>query len=356
MTSVQIIDTGIIDDRDCAFPGAVQLPNGELLCSYSVGNGPEVGGGTDFARSTDGGNSWTVEGTILPHDENNKIGNFLKLSLAKDSKTIIAYGSDISTDLEVQFGNRNSKPLFCTSTDNGKSWSRPNRVSMGVDCPLEVSCKMVVTSSGRFLAPAATLPDKEHLGEKVLVAISDDKGSTWQKPSTVFQDPEGKTAFFEQKITEIEPGKLLAIAWTASFGDYVDQENHFSLSNDDGSTWTSAISTGIKAQTMSAIPLGNDRLLLLYNRRYGNQGIVMALVNFSGDGPWEIVHEGMMYDTNSFNERSKDVTFGIDEFDDFAFGYPTAIPLQDGNIFATFWCKEEGKFVIRWTKLKVDWS
>ena len=157
MPSLKVTDTGIIDDRDCAFPGAVQLSNGDdLLCSYSVGAGPDVGGGTDFARSTDLGKTWTVEGAILPHDEKNQLGNFLKLSLSEDKKTIIAYGSDISTDLSCQFGQREAKAIYCTSTDNGKSWSEPHAIPMGVDCPLEVSCKMIVTSTGRFLAPAAT--------------------------------------------------------------------------------------------------------------------------------------------------------------------------------------------------------
>ena len=59
---IEILDTGLIDHRDSAFPQAVQLPNGDLLCSFNVGGGPNVLGGTDWSRSTDGGNTWnTIE-------------------------------------------------------------------------------------------------------------------------------------------------------------------------------------------------------------------------------------------------------------------------------------------------------
>ena len=63
-----------------------------------------------------------------------------------------------------------------------------------------------------------------------------------------------------------------------------------------------------------------------------------------------------MYDTSTIYERSASVESGIDELNDFAFGFPTAILLQDGSFFATHWCVEDGRFGIRWTRLKVNWS
>mgnify|MGYP001417387116 CR=1 FL=1 len=49
MPVIEILGSGRIDDRDSAFPSTVQLPNGDILCSFSVGDGPNVGGGTDIA-------------------------------------------------------------------------------------------------------------------------------------------------------------------------------------------------------------------------------------------------------------------------------------------------------------------
>ena len=60
MPSIEILGTGRIDDRESAFPQAVQLPNGDILCSargsrLCWGEGPMARGGSDWARSTDGG-------------------------------------------------------------------------------------------------------------------------------------------------------------------------------------------------------------------------------------------------------------------------------------------------------------
>ena len=105
---------------------------------------------------------------------------------------------------------------------------------------------------------------------------------------------------------------------------------------------------------MTPIPLGGDRLLVLYNRRYGEQGVVMNLVTFT-DEAWAIHDEGIMYDARARRTRPESVESGVEDFDTFAFGFPTAIRLHAGTFLATHWCQEEGQFGIRWTKLRVEW-
>jgi hypothetical protein len=353
MPTIEILGSGRIDERDSAFPQAVQLPNGDILCSFSVGGGAHVTGGTDWARSTDGGKTWNLEGTILPLDEQAGLANFLKLSLAADGKTIYAYGSQIPSNREIEFGQRPANAVLCRSTDGGQTWSGPSKIPMP-DCPLEVSHAVLPLRSGRLLAPAATLPAKDRLGEQVLVAVSDDDGENWPTHCVVFEDPNGKLGYFEQKLAEFAPDRLIATAWTVTLGDYTDQHDSYAISNDGGDTWGPARSTGIQGQTMTPVPLGDDRLLVLYNRRYGEQAIMMCLVTFTDD-EWTLHHESFMYDAKSQHERAADVESGIDELNAFAFGFPTAIALQDGTHFATHWCVEGGVFGIRWTKLRVDW-
>ncbi|NOY41131.1 MAG: exo-alpha-sialidase [Planctomycetes bacterium] len=354
MPSIQVVRTGLIDERDSAFPQTVQLPDGDLLCSFSVGGGAEVTGGTDWARSVDGGETWTLEGTLLAANTKKGWANFLKLSLSPDGETIYAYGAEIDADITKQFGDRDARAILCKSTDGGRRWTSPKLVDLGIDCSLEISFAVLAHSTGRLLAPGATLADKQKLGERVVVAISDDGGETWPQHSTVFYDPEGKKAFFEHKFAELPDGNLLATAWTATLGDYRDLENSYAISRDRGATWSPAQSTGIQGQTLSTLALGENRLLVLYNRRYGKQAVVMCLVTFD-TGEWTVHHEGVMYDAHASHERAEAADSGIDEFDAFAFGFPTAISLQDGSILATHWCHENEKSGIRWTKLLVDW-
>ena len=75
MPSLQILATGRLDERESAFPQAVQLPNGDILCSFGVEGGQFVHGGTDWVRSTDGGMTWKLDGTLLPKTtEATKVG------------------------------------------------------------------------------------------------------------------------------------------------------------------------------------------------------------------------------------------------------------------------------------------
>lgn len=354
MPSIKKLHSGRLDERDSAYPQAVQLDNGDILCSFSVGGGPNVHGGTDWARSTDGGNTWNIEGTILRHSSHPTCTNFLKLSLSHDRKTIYAYGTQLYREIGEKMGQGRRVPIFCQSTDDGQSWSGPREVPMPVECPMEIPHGMLSLPSGRLIAPAATLEDRSCLGEKVFVAISDDAGETWPLHSVVFSSPQNDRAFFECKLTALPSGEILATAWTATRGDYKDLENSYATSSDHGLSWSPARSTGIMGQTLSTCSLGENRLLAIYNRRYGHQAIVMCLVTID-DNAWTIHTEDLLYDANEVHEREKSVVSGVEEFDAFAFGFPTAILLQDGTVLATHWSYENGKCGIRWTKLQVDW-
>ena len=352
MPAIRILSTGRLDERESAFPQAVQLPNGDVLCSFSVGGGQFVHGGTDWSRSTDGGETWKREGELLAATVHPPSANFLKLSLSPDAKTVYAYGTRYWGRPEQGFGQRRGEAVFCTSIDNGRTWSGPQVIPMP-DCPLEISHAILPLSSGRLLAPTGLLVKKDRLGEEVLVAVSDDGGRTWPAHRTVFKDPAGKIGFWEQKLAEIAPRTLMAVCWTVTLGDYRDQCDSFCISHDDGWTWGPHQSTGVRGQTMSILPLGGDRLLVLHNRRYGAQGVVMCLVTFT-ETVWTVVADGLLYDARAFRDGPASGNTGVDELASFQFGFPTAIRLRDGTFLATHWCVEQGKCGIRWTKLSIE--
>ena len=354
MPTIEILGTGRLDERDSAFPQAVQLPNGDILCSFNVGGGAFVHGGTDWARSTDGGETWAVEGSILPPSEKPHTSNALKLSLSADGRTVYTYGSRQYRRPGEGFGEGQNEPVFCHSTDGGRTWSEARVIPMGGDGPLEISHGILPLSSGRLLAPAATLPAQDRLGEQVIAAVSDDGGETWPSRVVVMEDPDKQRGYFEQKLAETAPGQVMAVCWTVTLGDVSDLDDSFSISNDDGLTWGPPVSTGIHGQTMTPVPLGDDRLLVLYNRRYGDQGIRMALATFT-ERAWTVQFEDTLYDARATRKRPTDIESGVDELAAFEFGFPTAISLQDGTYLATHWSREKGKFGIRWTKLRIDW-
>lgn len=352
MPSIEILSSGRIDDRDSAFPQAVQLPDGDILCSFSVGGGAQATGGSDWARSRDGGETWTLEGTLLA--KQGDASNALKLSLSADGTTVYAYGSRAYHKPGQVFGQSRNEPIYCRSRDGGRTWSEPAVIPMLGHHRLEISHGILPLPSGRLLAPCATLDSEDTLGKQVLAAVSDDGGESWDRHAVVFEDPGGRLGYLEQKLALLDSNRLIATCWTVTLGDVADQQDSFVLSEDSGLTWSEPRSTSISGQTMTPIPLGGNCLMVLYNRRYGQQGIVANLVTFTPE-QWTIHSESLLYDPGTSQERSQDLETGVDEFAGFQFGFPTAIRLQDGSLLATHWSQEHGRFGIRWTRLRVDW-
>ncbi len=354
MNQIEIIDTGHVSRDDAAFPTMVVLGDSEILCAYTAkGKGPDALGGTDWSRSSDQGATWNYEGIILPRVEHPVSINSLRMSKSSDG-TILAYGSRDYLEGKGEsrsFGNEKNEPVFCRSPDAGKTWSKPVVIPADLSPAYEISSPIVDVGNKVWLAPAATLSQSDKLGERVVVFRSDDNGNTWPGHSTVFFDPEGVKGFFEQKIIKLDRGRLLAVAWTVTMGDYKDLENHYAVSDDYGYTWTAAKPLGIMGQTLSPLYLGGDRLLLLSNRRYGNQGVVAYFARFYKD-MWEIDGESILWDAQSNRNTGSEKTSGIEAFDDFAFGLPSAVRLGENLFLSVHWCREDGIFGIRWTKFK----
>jgi hypothetical protein len=68
---------------------------------------------------------------------------------------------------------------------------------------------------------------------------------------------------------------------------------------------------------------------------------------------WDVHHESVMFDARVTRDQTES-DGGRDEWNNFEFGFPAAIRLQDGTYLATHWSREAGKFGIRWTRLRVE--
>jgi len=338
---MQIGLPALIDDRDCAFAKAIQLGDGTILCSYGVGGGPEVWGGSDWSLSPDGGKTWELGGTILPKRlvGETTVSNALKLSQGIDG-TLYAYGSRYYRERNARFGAGRDEAVLCLSPDAGQTWGEPRLPPFGYAFPVEISDAVLVLPDGRLLAPAGLLPAEDRLGEQVVVLISDDGGRTWPSRSVVFEHPEHQHGYFEHKFCLLPDGSILAICWTVSLDrELVDQPNHYAISRDQGGTWSAPRSTGIRGQTMCPLSLGAGRILLAYNRRYGKQGIVLATVNLDDD--WAVESETLVYDAQALLDTGA-AGAGVETFDAFRFGFPSLLRLQDGAILLTYWAQPPG--------------
>jgi hypothetical protein len=350
---IDILDRGTIDAADSTFPQAVQLANGDVVASYSNDGGLEVSGGTDLSRSTDGGRTWRRDGTILTATTDPVSTNLLRVSASPDGRTVYAYGQRSFVGATSGFGERRSEPVLVTSSDAGRTWTAPSRIPMPSDL-LEISHGILALPSGRLLAPAATI-EPEHIGEQVLVAISEDGGRTWPRRAVAMEDPGGTLGYLEQKLARLPDGRLIASSWTVDKVAITDHPNSYSTSEDDGLTWTAPRFIGTRGQTLSIVPLGpgaGDLVMLLYNRRYGTQGIVMAIASMT-DENWPIEFEALMYDAHAERPGMVHAT-GLAEMYELKFGFPTATALRDGTHLATWWAMDaaSGRTGVHWARLR----
>ncbi|MAT14111.1 MAG: hypothetical protein CMJ46_02445 [Planctomyces sp.] len=355
MLNIEVLGSGRIDENDSAFPSTVQLPDGTILCSYSETGGQYVHGGTGYSRSNDNGQTWIPIGTLCPRITGTvEAANYLKLTFDPKRNRIYAYGACLIGSADSDFGDRDMKPILCISDDLGENWSESVPVPVPYDFPLEISDRLMLTSSGRLIAPMATLENQQKLGERVVGIPSDDGGETWGEPITIFHDPAGERGYFEQKLTPLPDGRLLAVAWTVTLGDYADLENSYAISSDNGETWSAPRSTGIQGQTMTPLAIDGDRILVTYNRRFGHQGVVAAIVTIEADGCWNIQAEELLYDAGSHKQAEERQTGKLqDELDTFAFGFPTPLKLANDEYLMTHWSVEQGVCGIRWTRFRI---
>jgi len=320
-----------------------------LICGFNVGDGPEATGGSEWACSTDNGESWQYGGMILPRQENPTRANTMRLSRTNDK--IIAYGQrSYPINNNFTFGSMKIDAVFCTSNAAEINWSEPEVIPLSQAVPIEVSSPIVVLKSGKWLAPAGFLTDKDHLGEKVVVRESTDNGKSWPNEYAIFHDPDGIKGFFEYKIIETIPDRLLAFAWTVELGSYNDLNNHYSFSNDGGKSWTPATTTELNGQTMNPLWLGDDRFLLIYNYRQSPQGIRIVEAEIS-ENYCRVLRDEFLWQPACSIETNKN---GIDSFDSFKFGLPSLTQLDDDTFLAVFWCFAAGKYGTKAIKLKLN--
>ncbi|MEZ6047729.1 MAG: hypothetical protein R3C11_19550 [Planctomycetaceae bacterium] len=107
---------------------------------------------------------------------------------------------------------------------------------------------------------------------------------------------------------------------------------------------------------MTPLALADNRVLLTYNRRFGDQGVVAAIVSLE-DAGWKLETEQILYDAGLHKKREQQESGSLqDELDTFAFGFPTPLRLTENEFLATHWSVEQGKCGIRWTRFRISRS
>ncbi|MDZ4697756.1 MAG: sialidase family protein [Deltaproteobacteria bacterium] len=340
------------------FPSVVQMPDDRLIVAYTLGEAFEsVNLRVHLSESNDLGETWQPLGSPAPLPVNALTSESGRLTVLNDGELLLllvrhdrSAHPDMGLAEPVNFGFAPMKFCIARSSDQGRTWTTPTNIAPPLDGPaFEMCSPITLLATRRWLLPTSTWRGWDgalHNGNQMCAFISKDAGATWPRCVTVMRDPKDCVRYWESKIHRRPDRSLLAVAWAHDESTGADLANQFSLSFDEGETWSAPASTGLQGQTLTSTVLPDGSVLSAY-RRLDRQGLWLNLARIDADRWVNLAeqplwgHESIVTDTTGTLAR---------RFQTLKFGAPSVTRLGNGQVFVAFWCYEDNVSIIRWFK------
>ncbi len=348
--------------RHAYFPSVVQMDNGQLLASFTIGESFEAANlNTFISRSADQGISWSEPIPLMETNPGQLLSNSARItSFPNGQVTAVVvqhhrkdhYGEGLANPENLGFVPTDT--LLVRSSDYGHSWGKPELIPPPLTGPsFELCSRIVKLRDGRLIWPTSTWRGWDGdcpNGMKMVAWVSADSGLTWPSYMDVMNNLEKSLIYWESKIIQLQNDSLLAVAWVYDEKHDKDLPNHYSLSLDGGKTWPDPLSTQIQGQTMAIAELPDGRILSVY-RRKDKPGLWANVcriehnrwVNEKEIPLWGVSNQGLLDKTDSM----------VQDFNELKFGAPDITLLSDSTIFITFWCYEKLVSNIRWIRISL---
>lgn len=344
------------------FPYVCELPDGTLLATHTVGEAFEsVDSTAHVSFSSDGGKTWSEPKPMFDKTKFDvPVSEYCKACLLPDGRLLALGYAFFRPDPSLPEGNPETGGLlddflFCAySEDNGKTWGEMQEIPCGWGHHVEASAPALVLKDGTLISPIAGFPSWD--GTEALPVVgkalrSEDGGKTWDDESVCMQFEGRKVLCYEQRMCQLDSGKVICIAWNEDIETGERLPNHYSVSEDSGKTWSAPKSTGIMGQSSSVCSIGGDKLLAVHGLRRNTDrpGIYGYIVDFS-KGEWEIQEEILIWESKTPMVK---LSHFAEVFSFIKFGQPNAVRLSDGSIIVSYWYSEDGQYRTAVTKLEL---
>lgn len=339
--------------RQATFPGLVQLPDGELLMLFTIGEAFDAANARAYvSRSGDDGRSWSPPERLSQKEASPQESESFKPLLLRDG-TLLATGyvfvrptpeTPVVDPKTFELLPLRNKISF--SSDGGRHWSEPQIFDVE-GAPLELSGPCIELASGRLLGATAPF-HLRHDGHAGWIIASDDKGQSWRKLSEFYRAPAGNIATWECRLCEMSPGRVAVLAWAYDNANAANGDNILVLSDDGGVSFRS-IETGVHGQASNLLALGGDRLLTIHAHREAPIGLVVRRVDLRG-GRFSIEEELDLLGAADMGSDNADIRR---QFASLKFGQPSLLRLRSGDILAACWSFENSQYVIRGYRLQL---
>lgn len=212
--------------------------------------------------------------------------------------------------------------MLITSSDGGKTWSKPTRLPDGIAGPIKN--KPIELNNGELLCPSST----EDKGWRVHFERTADAGKTWQRTEAI---NDGKEFGVIQPTVFFHPGGKLQSLFRSQQGMVVE-----SWSDDNAKTWGKLSATSLPNPNsgIDGVTLKDGRHLLVYNhvavkpKKWGDRAPLNVAISKDGK-TWEAA---FVLETGPPSAE---------------YSYPAVIQTQDGMVHITYtWNRKKVKHVV----------
>ncbi len=285
-----------------AFPDVCRLNDGRLMSVFYAGYGHVAlpneqlpkGGRVAYCVSSDEGRTWSPAKTLYDGPDDDRDPSIVQLD---NGKLICNFFS-----LRKAPGKKppwdGLGSWMVTSTDMGKTWSRPKQIAKDYYC----SSPIRRLSDGRLILGLYAEQDGKGWGA---VTLSDDDGETWSPVIDI--DNAGMRLDAETDIIELKDGSLYA----AQRGR--DETMGWAISKDRGKTWTVSKPMGFPGHCPYLLRAVNDVIFMAHR----------------------LPKTSLHYSLDECKTWSKNVPV-----DSVIGAYPSMVNLRDGTVLIVYY--EEG--------------
>ena len=353
----------LLRSRHAFFPGVIQLPSGELLAMIAIGEAFESTDMTTcISRSTNNGQTWQLQGPVYDKSVDPfPTSDYLKpLALADGSLMALGYrfhrhDPNMPIGIEATNGILPGDDIVSFSSDEGRTWTVPQVIECDTvevlevpHNPIQLHNGDIVASAGLFKSPEGKFPR----GQFGVLMRSKDNGKSWDASARFFETPDNSISAYESNVIEMQDGRLVTISWAIDVIGDRDFANQVTVSHDNGYTWSEPIDTGHAAQSSSLIYLGGERLMSIHCHRGDEPGVVVRVIDFTGD-KWNVIGHNNIWGSSTGKQVHQGQSF-YDMMQVIRFGQPSLLKLDNGEVLGFHWAVVNGQGMVLAHRLKLS--
>ena len=375
MSQLRLVDSGILMINgepayrhvSAFFPNVVQLSELEFLCVYQRGDGMYAANCELVRlRSNDGGTTWQDEGPLHDKSADDRPRSYhcTFVSRMRDGLLVVfCFRVDRSNPEQELFsetgGVIENETLLITSRDDGHTWSAPQVLELSTSLVLTPAQSIIELDDGRWYATFDQWPAFDDPGPykpRMLGFTSNDRGQTWTDMVVMSDGAADGKGFWHGRAIRLAGGRLFSLFWSADMTNAergpIDLPIHFSYADPAGRDWETPQPTTIPGQTNCVAELPGGRLAAIYTWRESDQPGFLVVLSNDGGRTWDLKHQLRVWDATGWTEIGLS---SPDRYprshDTIAFGAPSLIATQDGDLLASWWCTYASLTHLRWAKI-----